>query len=322
MIGSEWLKLIEKEIGKNIRILVKLKDILSKALLEEYLDEIKIKRKVVYDFKELYEYLKRDNTFQIILIEISKNEKVIESVIEEIKKISPYVKIFLILDYFEERDLGKYFESGVDEIILKPFTLSEFKARLFKILKEHYLDIKLQKFIVEDPLTKVYNRRYFEEIIKEEVYKAIRQKLPLSIMMIDLDKFKWYNDNFGHQAGDSVLKEFGKILLKSVRNKIDKVCRYGGDEFVVILPYTNWKKAFNIGKRIIQNWKREGLEIISLSVGIAQLIEKETVEKSVSFLINRSDSAMYKAKSDFQNKCIVDEESIKQFSNEVGPNEG
>ncbi len=322
MIGSEWLKLIEKEIGKNIRILVKLKDILSKALLEEYLDEIKIKRKVVYDFKELYEYLKRDNTFQIILIEISEDEKVIESVIEEIKKISPYVKIFLILDYFEERDLGKYFESGVDEIILKPFTLSEFKARLFKILKEHYLDIKLQKFIVEDPLTKVYNRRYFEEIIKEEVYKAIRQKLPLSIMMIDLDKFKWYNDNFGHQAGDSVLKEFGKILLKSVRNKIDKVCRYGGDEFVVILPYTNWKKAFNIGKRIIQNWKREGLEIISLSVGIAQLIEKETVEKSVSFLINRSDSAMYKAKSDFQNKCIVDEESIKQFSNEVGPNEG
>lgn len=321
MIGSEWLKLIEKEIGKNIRILVKLKDILSKALLEEYLDEIKIKRKVVYDFKELYEYLKRDNTFQIILIEISEDEKVIESVIEEIKKISPYVKIFLILDYFEERDLGKYFESGVDEIILKPFTLSEFKARLFKILKEHYLDIKLQKFIVEDPLTKVYNRRYFEEIIKEEVYKAIRQKLPLSIMMIDLDKFKWYNDNFGHQAGDSVLKEFGKILLKSVRNKIDKVCRYGGDEFVVILPYTNWKKAFNIGKRIIQNWKREGLEIISLSVGIAQLIEKETVEKSVSFLINRSDSAMYKAKSDFQNKCIVDEESIKQFSNEVGPNE-
>lgn len=321
MIGSEWLKLIEKEIGKNIRILVKLKDILSKALLEEYLDEIKIKRKVVSDFKELYECLKRDNTFQIILIEISKNEKVIESVIEEIKKISPYVKIFLILDYFEERDLGKYFESGVDEIILKPFTLSEFKARLFKILKEHYLDIKLQKFIVEDPLTKVYNRRYFEEIIKEEVYKAIRQKLPLSIMMIDLDKFKWYNDNFGHQAGDSVLKEFGKILLKSVRNKIDKVCRYGGDEFVVILPYTNWKKAFNIGKRIIQNWKREGLEIISLSVGIAQLIEKETVEKSVSFLINRSDSAMYKAKSDSQNKCIVDEESIKQFSNEVGPNE-
>lgn len=321
MIGSEWLKLIEKEIGKNIRILVKLKDILSKALLEEYLDEIKIKRKVVYDFKELYEYLKRDNTFQIILIEISEDEKVIESVIEEIKKISPYVKIFLILDYFEERDLGKYFESGVDEIILKPFTLSEFKARLFKILKEHYLDIKLQKFIVEDPLTKVYNRRYFEEIIKEEVYKAIRQKLPLSIMMIDLDKFKWYNDNFGHQAGDNVLKEFGKILLKSVRNKIDKVCRYGGDEFVVILPYTNWKKAFNIGKRIIQNWKREGLEIISLSVGIAQLIEKETVEKSVSFLINRSDSAMYKAKSDFQNKCIVDEESIKQFSNEVGPNE-
>jgi len=67
--------------------------------------------------------------------------------------------------------LSKYFEIGTDEIILKPFTLNEFEARLSKLLKEHYLDIKLQKFIIEDPLTEVYNRRYFEEIIKEEVIK-------------------------------------------------------------------------------------------------------------------------------------------------------
>ncbi len=317
MIGSEWLKLIEKEIGKKIKILLKLEDLLSKALLEQFLDEIKIPKKIVSSFEELYTSLKKDHTFQIIMMEIYENEKTLNSVIEEIKNITSHVKIFLILDYFEEKDLGKYFEVGVDEIILKPFTLNEFKARLFKILKEHYLDIKLQKFIVEDPLTEVYNRRYFEEIIKEEVYKAIRQKLPLSILMIDLDKFKWYNDNFGHQAGDKVLKDFSKILLKSVRNKVDKVFRYGGDEFVVILPYTNWQKAFNIGKRIIQNWEKEGLELISLSIGVAQLIEKETLEKTVSFLINRSDLAMYKAKKGFQNKCIVDEESIKQFSNEV-----
>jgi diguanylate cyclase (GGDEF)-like protein len=61
--------------------------------------------------------------------------------------------------------------------------------------------------------------------------------------MIDLDNFKWYNDTFGHQEGDKLLKSFGEILWKNVRNKIDKVCRYGGDEFVIILPYTFWRNV-------------------------------------------------------------------------------
>ena len=315
-----WVNLIEKETKEKLKILISESDEKIKILLEEFFKDIGLEIKFVNDFKETIKTLSQDPKYQIIILSFSKQDEDFPFLIEKIKETNPDVKVFVILDYHKEEDLGKYFEIGTDEIILKPFTLNEFKARLSKLLKEHYLDIKLQKFIIEDPLTKVYNRRYFDEIIKEEVYKALRQKYPLSLMMIDLDNFKWYNDNFGHQEGDRLLKNFGKILWKNVRNKVDKVCRYGGDEFVVILPYTAWKNASLTAKRICKRWERKDFKLVTLSIGVAQLIERETLEKSISDLINRADKAMYEAKKNGKDNWVVDEESIKQFSNEEFPN--
>jgi len=182
-------------------------------------------------------------------------------------------------------------------------------------MKEHYLDIKLQKFIVEDPLTRVYNRRYFEEMIREEIYKALRQRYPLSLMMIDIDNFKWYNDTFGHQEGDKLLQIFGEILWKNVRDKVDKVCRYGGDEFTIISPYTSWKNAALIAERICKNWEERNFSSVTLSIGISQLIERKTLEESVSDLIKRADKAMYEAKKVKKNTWVIDKESLKQVLN-------
>lgn len=313
---TNWLELIEKETGEKLKIIIFEKDEKTKILLDEFFKKTGLEIDFVIKFENVIDTILKDPLYQIIILSFSEEEKELSSLIERIKEINPNIKIFIILDYFKEIDLGKYFEKGVDEIILKPFTLNEFKARFSKIMKEHYLDIKLQKFIVEDPLTRVYNRRYFEEMIREEIYKALRQRYPLSLMMIDIDNFKWYNDNFGHQEGDRLLQIFGEILWKNVRDKVDKVCRYGGDEFIIISPYTSWENAALIAERICKNWEERNFSSVTLSIGISQLIERKTLEESVSDLIKRADKAMYEAKKVKKNTWVIDEESFKQVLSE------
>jgi len=316
MCYIKWLNLIEKELKGKPKIIISVKDKSLKVYLEEFFKNTELVVEFVNDSNKIIDIISHDPLYQIIILSVSEKDRHLPLLIEKLKENNPNIKVFIILDYFKEEDLGRYFEMGVDEIILTPFTLNEFKARISKLLKEHYLDIKLQKFIIEDPLTNVYNRRYFEEIIREEVYKSLRQKYPLSLMMIDLDKFKWYNDNFGHQEGDKLLQSFGKILWENVRERIDKVCRYGGDEFVVILPHTSWKNAALIAERICKAWEEKEFNSVTLSIGIAQLIKREDLEKSIADLINRADKAMYEAKKDKINNWKVDEESIKRLSSE------
>jgi two-component system cell cycle response regulator len=317
-----WIDLIEKELKEKLKIIMSKVNEKTKILLEEFFKNIELEIKFVEDLEKVVEIISQNPLYQIVIFSLSEKNKDFSAFIEKLKNIRSYVKIFIIIDYSEEEDLGNYFEAGADEVILKPFTLNEFKARLFKLLKEHYLDIKLQKFIVEDPLTQVYNRRYFDETIKEEIYKALRQKYPLSLIMIDLDNFKWYNDTFGHQEGDKLLKSFGEVLWKNVREKIDKVCRYGGDEFVIILPYTFWKKAVLIAERICKTWEEKKVRSVTLSIGIAQLIKRGSLEESISDLINRADKAMYSAKKLEKNMWVVDKESSKMFLSEEFQGEG
>uniref|UniRef100_A0A7C4JQ99 diguanylate cyclase n=1 Tax=Thermodesulfobacterium geofontis TaxID=1295609 RepID=A0A7C4JQ99_9BACT len=206
------LNLFEREFKEKLKIIISKVDEKTRILLEEFFKNIELEIKFVENLEEVVEIILQDPLYQIVIFSLSEKNKDFSVFIEKLKDIRAYVKTFIIIDYSEEEDLGNYFEKGADEVILKPFTLNEFKARFFKLLKEHYLDIKLQKFIVEDPLTQVYNRRYFDEAIKEEIYKALRQGYPLSLIMIDLDNFKWYNDTFGHQEGDKLLKSFGEVL--------------------------------------------------------------------------------------------------------------
>ena len=129
--------------------------------------------------------------------------------------------------------------------------------------------------------------------------------------MIDLDNFKFYNDNFGHQAGDELLKSLAYVLTTSTRKRIDRVCRYGGDEFTIILPHINWEGSLLIVDRIFKKWERLNFESVTLSIGVAQLLPQNTLENTISSLIKRADEAMYKAKKITGNTYEVDPESIK-----------
>lgn len=154
-----------------------------------------------------------------------------------------------------------------------------------------------------DTLTSLWNYGYFCYKLDEEIIKTRSQKKTLSVLMLDIDDFKKFNDSFGHQAGDLALKKVAASLKKCSR-KMDLVCRYGGEEFSIILPNTSKKESLYIGERIratIENQEIQG-KFLTISVGISSF-PQDTDDKEN--LIKKADLALYKAKSEGKNKVIL-----------------
>lgn len=155
--------------------------------------------------------------------------------------------------------------------------------------------------IDKDPLTGAYNRRKFEQDIELIVAMSERTQKGSSLLVIDIDHFKDYNDKFGHQKGDEVLREVTQCLEKSLR-EYDRIhlYRYGGEEFVVIIPDITIKDSYNIGQRVRKNVK----EIcgVTVSVGISHYKE---ISDNIKSLLSNADKAMYQAKEKGRNRVEI-----------------
>jgi len=159
---------------------------------------------------------------------------------------------------------------------------------------------QIEMLSITDHLTKLYNRRHFSNIIDKEFARAIRQKECLSFLMIDADKFKDYNDTYGHLKGDELLVSLAEIFRGIVRRSEDLVFRMGGEEFGVLLPNTDSKGAFSIAEKIreeVQNSTK-----ITVSVGLAYVYPK--VGENSNELLKRADSNLYKAKDMGRDKVV------------------
>jgi diguanylate cyclase (GGDEF)-like protein len=162
---------------------------------------------------------------------------------------------------------------------------------------------QLWELAVTDSLTGLYIRRYFMAKFDEEFHRSKRYKKLFSIVMADLDKFKKINDVYGHTTGDLVLKTIGKFLQKNMRD-VDIIARYGGDEFVMILPETDKDEAYSFAERLrerVSQIKLENLPKLTISLGIASY---PVDEKNIEGLIKNADAAMYSAKQTGRNKVI------------------
>lgn len=173
---------------------------------------------------------------------------------------------------------------------------------------------KLASLAITDVLTNVFNHRYFQERLHLEIMRSQRYKHPLSLIMLDIDSFKTYNDRYGHLEGDRVLKQVSQTMKQNVR-QVDVVSRYGGEEFMIILPDTNLQGAGIVAEKIRQ--AVEGMDLlhketkkalrVTVSGGVA--IYQEGLSKED--LISRVDQALYKAKAEGKNKICI----FKEFKN-------
>lgn len=156
------------------------------------------------------------------------------------------------------------------------------------------LEQKLREMTRTDDLTGLYNQRHFHDRLREETSRAQRQSRKLSLIVFDLDGFKQVNDRLGHLEGDRILRVFGKALTDSIRREVDSAFRYGGDEFVALLPETGTLGAARVARRVYKAIKLAiGKEGVSTSWGVAEL----SADGDMADLVRRADAAMYKMKA-------------------------
>lgn len=168
---------------------------------------------------------------------------------------------------------------------------------------------------IRDPLTGLFNRRYMESSLEREIARAKRHRHPLSVLMCDLDHFKRFNDTHGHEAGDMLLAEFGKLLRGNVRSE-DIVCRYGGEEFLLILPEADADIAMRRAEQIRASvhdirlvYQHQALGPVTTSIGLVTRPADATEEIE---LVRAADSALYKAKQAGRDRVVMHE--VQQFS--------
>jgi diguanylate cyclase (GGDEF)-like protein len=221
----------------------------------------------------------------------------------------------------------KGLNKGASDYLTKPFDSSELIARIKVQLKIKGLqdelkksNILLKKLSNTDALTRLHNRRYIMELFETEFKRGLRYESFLSILMLDIDHFKKVNDNHGHQTGDAILREIGGIL-KSAKRNCDLPGRYGGEEFIMVLPHSDNEGARSLAERIrkrVENYpfKDENKEALSITISIGVATYPAPGIHSTADLVKKADDALYKAKQTGRNR-VVFAESIKIIRKET-----
>jgi len=195
-------------------------------------------------------------------------------------KATQNIPIVFITSKDEEADETKGLELGAIDYITKPFKLPIVKARVKNFLQMKKMQDTLENLSSIDGLTGIPNRRYFDQVLHQEWQRAIRAEKSVSVIMMDIDFFKKYNDHYGHPTGDECLKSVATALSEPLHRPQDIVARYGGEEFVAVLPDTGIAGAFSIGESMRQNVKNLHIpheqslaaEFVTISVGIANIV--------------------------------------------------
>lgn len=227
-----------------------------------------------------------------------------------------FVPIMLLADQGEEDRVIRGLELGINDYLTRPIDPHELTARLrTQVRRKRYNDqlrasvTQTIEMAVTDGLTGLHNRRYLDSHLQTLFDRAVARRRPLSMMITDLDRFKAINDTYGHDGGDDVLREFAHRLRKNVRG-IDLACRFGGEEFVVVMPDTEGAVAEKVAERIRAEIARLPFAIgregktaeVTISVGVSALLKgSDTVED----LIKRADVALYEAKNSGRNRVVA-----------------
>lgn len=295
---------------KKYRILIVDDERSNRKLLSELLSE-EFDVVLAKNGSQVFQFLNGEQVIDLVLLDIMLPDMDGYEIIKRMKnndnqKDIPVIFI-TVLDSAEDEE--KAFQLGAVDFITKPFHPSIVKLRV-----KNQINLIEQKQMLEemagiDGLTGINNRRSFDTIYQKEWQKILRYKDPLSLIMIDVDFFKNYNDFYGHGAGDAVLKEIAKAIKNQLNRPEDMVARYGGEEFVVVLPRTEkngaMQKAEKIRKAVeslaITHEKSDCADVVTISLGG---VTHEKEDGNPEAFLKQSDEMLYKAKSEGRNRVI------------------
>ncbi|VBB08122.1 nucleotide cyclase [Lucifera butyrica] len=221
------------------------------------------------------------------------------------------IPVIFISALSDTEDITKGLDIGAIDYIIRPFNQSIVKARVRNHLElKKYRDL-LEKLSLLDGLTGIANRRYFDEAFDKEWRRALRNRDSLSVLMLDIDYFKKYNDYYGHLRGDDCLRQVGQALKNSTIRGGDFVARYGGEEFVAILSSTPAENAFIVAEKMRKDIESLQIshpmstvsEYVTVSIGAAAIIPEQGM--TPAGLLEKADKALYRAKSEGRNRTAL-----------------
>ena len=233
------------------------------------------------------------------------------------KQTDGYVFIILITAPDSKNDIVLGLEAGADDYLTKPIHSAELVARintgirilnLEQSLKQANEEIRLLS--ITDPLTGCYNRGFLKERFPQELMRAQRYTHSLSVILADIDHFKRVNDSYGHQVGDEVLKIFAQTIDRQIRNNIDWVVRYGGEEFLIVLPETGCAGASAMAERLRKAVGVKTIETADLRLqitasfgGACETFQGKNKHHTMEQIINKADEQLYRSKKEGRN-CV------------------
>lgn len=310
-----------KDVSPFPRILVVEDDPLSCALIEMYLEQEGYPCVTAPNGREALELFKRD-PLQIVITDWMMPEMDGTALCQAIRnmKTDSYTYMILLTSQNSPDAVVEGLESGADDYLVKPVNPAELKVRLKGARRILDLEDALRKSLYEirelsihDPLTGAFNRGYMDQQLNHEVQRAYRYRHPLSVMICDLDHFKLVNDNHGHHAGDSVLRRSIENITSSIRQNIDWVARFGGEEFVIVLPETDAAGCSVVAERIRERIalgagaEDSGSIRITASLGTVTLVPGDEATATPEQLLQRADRRMYLAKQAGRNRVVSED---------------
>lgn len=291
--------LIVDDVPTNVQIL-------ADALRADY------RIKVANNGLSALEIAQREPRPDLILLDVMMPEMDGLEVCRRLKQMpqTKNIPVIFVTAKSEESDEEYGLNLGAVDYITKPFSIAITKARIRNHLQlKHQADL-LESLSLVDPLTNIPNRRRLDEAFDAEWKRAARENTSIALLMVDIDHFKAYNDHYGHGAGDICLQSVAAALADGVSRPGDLVARFGGEEFVVILPETDLEASRLIGERLLSQvanlqLKHEysGVEpFVTISIGCAAMVPKDEIETPAR-LLEAADKMLYQAKDSGRN-CV------------------
>ena len=292
--------LIVDDSTTNIEILVSL-------LKDDY------RIKIAKNGTKALEVVRKSNEIDLILLDVVMPEMDGYSVCKELKndpKTSHIPVVFITSnDMAQDEEYG--LRLGAIDYIKKPFHPTIVKMRVQNHVNTKLKSDMLEKLSSYDGLTHIPNRRFFDEKYTSMYNKAKKEQKTLAVMMLDIDFFKPYNDNYGHGKGDETLIKVAQALSHTLKRPEDIVARYGGEEFVIIIEDINKEGALKVAKKLIRSIEDLAIEhnysqvssVVTISVGVAHADTNSRLSKEE--LLKSADDALYEAKKSGRNRCIV-----------------